>query len=114
MAEYSVLCAVAACKADLVAAPVAKGCNMNETDQEGNSCLHLAAVQGSLDILSVLLQAGADVDAKNKVDKKICMYIYVRNTLGNPKTHVFSSSYKKEGYQQDVEVPKGWLVTCVR
>ena len=114
MAEYSVLCAVATGKADLVAAAVATGCSMNDTDQEGNSCHHLAALQGSLDILSVLLQAGADVDAKNKVDKKICMYIYVRNTLGNPKTHVFSSSYKKEGYQQDVEVPKGWLVTCVR
>ena len=33
MAEYSVLCAVATGKADLVAAAVAKGCTVNETDQ---------------------------------------------------------------------------------
>ena len=73
MAEYSVLCAVATGKADLVAAAVATGCSMIDTDQEGNSCLHLAAAQGSLDILSVLLQARADVAAKNKVDREICI-----------------------------------------
>ena len=33
MAECSVLCAVATGKADLVAAAVAKGCTVNETDQ---------------------------------------------------------------------------------
>ena len=33
MAEYSVLCAVATGKADLVAAAVTKGCTVNETDQ---------------------------------------------------------------------------------
>ena len=33
MAECSVLCAVATGKADLVAAAVAKGCNMHETDK---------------------------------------------------------------------------------
>jgi ankyrin repeat protein len=65
MAEYSVLCAVAT-KAGLVAAAVAKGCNMNETDQEGNSCLHIAAAQGSNDILRILLNAGAKITAKNK------------------------------------------------
>ena len=75
MAEYSVLCAVATGKADLVAAAVATGCSMIDTDQEGNSCLHLAAAQGSLDILSVLLQAGADVDAKNKVDREACVCV---------------------------------------
>jgi hypothetical protein len=52
MAEYSVLCEVATGKADLVAAAVAKSCNMNETDQEGNSCLHIAAAQGRNDIPS--------------------------------------------------------------
>ncbi len=66
MAEYSVLCAVATVKADLVAAAVAKGCNMNDTDQEGNSCLHIAAAQGSNEILRILLNAGAKVSAKNK------------------------------------------------
>ena len=69
MAEYSVLCAVETGKADLVAAAVAKGCNMNETDQEGNSCLHIAAAQGSNEILRILLSAGAKVSAKNKVDR---------------------------------------------
>jgi ubiquitin C len=66
MAEYSVLCAVATGKADLVAAAVAKGCNMHDTDQEGNSCLHIAAAQGSNEILRMLLFAGAKVSAKNK------------------------------------------------
>jgi ankyrin repeat protein len=66
MAEYSVLCAVATGKADLVAAAVAKGCEVNETDQEGNSCLHIAVANGSNEILQILLQSGADVAAKNK------------------------------------------------
>ena len=69
MAEYSVLCAVATGKADLVAAAVAKGCTVNETDQEGNSCLHIAAAKGSNEILRILLSAGAKVSAKNKVDR---------------------------------------------
>jgi ankyrin repeat protein len=66
MAEYSVLCAVATGKADLVAAAVAKGCTVNETDQEGNSCLHIAAAQGSNEILRILLHAGAKLSAKNE------------------------------------------------
>ncbi len=66
MAGYSVLCAVATGKADLVAAAVAKGCEVNETDQEGNSCLHIAVANGSNEILQILLQSGADVAAKNK------------------------------------------------
>jgi ankyrin repeat protein len=65
MAEYSVLCAVATGKVDLVAAAVAKGCNMNETDQE-DSCLHIAAAQGSNEILRILLNAGAKITTKNK------------------------------------------------
>jgi ankyrin repeat protein len=56
MAECSVLCAVATGKADLVAAAVAKGCNIKETDQEGNSGIHIAAAQGSNDILCILRQ----------------------------------------------------------
>jgi hypothetical protein len=44
MAEY-VMYAVALGKAILVVAAVAKGCNMNETDPEKYSCLHLAAKQ---------------------------------------------------------------------
>jgi len=56
MAECSVLCAVATGKADLVAAAVAKGCNIKETDQEGNSGIHIAAAQGSNDIPCILRQ----------------------------------------------------------
>jgi ankyrin repeat protein len=66
MAEYSVLCAVATGKADLVSAAVAKGCNIRDTDEEGNSCLHIAAAKGSNEILRILLNAGAKVSAKNK------------------------------------------------
>jgi ankyrin repeat protein len=69
MAEYSVLSAVATGKADLVAAAVAKGCTVNETDQEGNSCLHIAAAKGSNEILRILLNAGAKVSAKNECCK---------------------------------------------
>ena len=43
MSEYSVLCAVATGQADLVAAAVAKGCNVNETDQAGNTAAVLKA-----------------------------------------------------------------------
>ena len=49
-----------------MAAAVAKGCTVNETDQEGNSCLHIAAAKGSNAILRILLNAGAKVSAKNE------------------------------------------------
>ena len=37
--------------------------------QEGNSCLHIFAAQGSNEILRILLHAGAKVSAKNEVDR---------------------------------------------
>ena len=76
MAEYSVLCAVATVKADLVAAAVAKGCNMNDTDQllgagadinatdeDGWFPLFIAAREGHTESIKALLQGGAAVDA---------------------------------------------------
>jgi ankyrin repeat protein len=69
MAEYSVICAVDSGKADLVAAAVAKGCNVNETDSAGNTCLHLAVKQGSDAMVRMLLEADCNLDAKDKNDK---------------------------------------------
>ena len=42
------------------------GADANHKDREGNSCLHIAAAQGSNDILCILLNAGAKITAKNK------------------------------------------------
>jgi ankyrin repeat protein len=53
MAGYSVLYAVATGKADLVAASVDKGCNVEESYWRKSSCLHHAAAQGSLAILAI-------------------------------------------------------------
>jgi ankyrin repeat protein len=44
-------------KADLVAAAVAKGCNVNETDQNLRSGLDYAARLGHVDIVRVLFEA---------------------------------------------------------
>jgi ankyrin repeat protein len=49
-----------------LSAVLQSGANLKRTDEEGNSCLHIAAAQGSLDILEILLQGGADVAAKNQ------------------------------------------------
>ena len=51
MAEYSVLCAVATGKGDLVAVAVAKGCNMNETDQAGNTAVEWAQNAQTIEVL---------------------------------------------------------------
>ena len=48
------------------AAELQASANLKRTDKEGNSCLHIAAEKGSLDILPILLKAGADVAAKNQ------------------------------------------------
>ena len=42
------------------------GADVNHKDMVGYSCLHIAAAQGSHDILRILLNAGAKVSAKNK------------------------------------------------
>ena len=65
-ARDSVICAVALGKADLVAAAVAQGCNVNETDVERNSCLHLAAKQGRVDMLRILLEAAPMLPRKTR------------------------------------------------
>jgi ankyrin repeat protein len=59
LADFSVMSAVALGKADLVAAAVAKGCNVDETDCEKNTCLHIAVKQGIIDIVRMLVEAGA-------------------------------------------------------
>jgi ankyrin repeat protein len=66
MAEYSVICAVALGRADLVAAAVAKGCYVNETDRNSRSGLDYAARLGHTDIVRVLLQAGADFQSQRE------------------------------------------------
>ncbi len=43
--------------------------NTHIRTQEGNSCLHIAAAQGSNGILRILLDAGAEVTGENKVDR---------------------------------------------
>jgi len=70
LAAYSVMSAVATEKADLVAAAVSKGCNRDESDYLKNSCLHLSAEQGSVDVLRI---AGADVAAKNQNEATPCL-----------------------------------------
>jgi hypothetical protein len=86
MAEYSVLCAVVTGKADLVAAAVAKGCNMHETDQRCKTALDVAtndevkaalrqgarhslfyaAEQGMLELVADLIKEGADVNERDQ------------------------------------------------
>jgi len=93
MAEYLVLCAVATGKADLVAAPVAKGCNMNETDQGGMTALALACVKvGNMEKLS---WGGASAD---EAPHGLAVGRWVRATV----TFTTNSKNAKEG-------PKGSL-----
>ena len=56
-------------RAKTVAALLSFGADADAKDKEGNSCLHIAAAQGSNEILRILLHAGAKVSAKNKVDR---------------------------------------------
>ncbi len=65
MAEYSVLCAVATGKADLVAAAVAKGCNIHDTDEDQRTPLHHAAGNNHVDAAKVLIDHNAQVDARD-------------------------------------------------
>ena len=47
------------------------GADLKHTDENGNTCLHLAVEQGSIDIVRILVEAGADLTAKNKV--QVCV-----------------------------------------
>jgi len=46
------------------------GADINTIDSAGDTPLHRAARQGSLEIVKSLLNAGADVDAKNDMGLK--------------------------------------------
>jgi len=76
---------------DLEAASVAKGCNVEESDWRKSSCLHHAASHGSLGILVILLQADADVAAKNLAgnSSKLCF-------CKNNKRRIISRGASKE------------------
>jgi hypothetical protein len=49
---------------------IAHGADINTIDSDGDTPLHLAANQGSLEIVKSLLNAGADVNAKNEMGLK--------------------------------------------
>ena len=66
MGEYSLIYALSLGKADLVAAAVAKGCDVNETDYEGNTPLLLACQSGNLELAMKLKDAGAKVSVTNR------------------------------------------------
>ena len=46
---------------------IEKGADVNATDSKGNTALHAAAVLGNEDSMKVLISAGADVNAENRL-----------------------------------------------
>lgn len=52
-----------------VSALCASGASLSATNSQGNTALHLAAVNGHVDAVAVLVDAGADVSAANKEGK---------------------------------------------
>jgi ankyrin repeat protein len=59
------------------------GADLKHTDENGNTCLHLAVEQGSIDIVRILVEAGADLTAKNKVQVCVCVCVK-RQTARQP------------------------------
>ncbi|WP_341815111.1 ankyrin repeat domain-containing protein [Wolbachia endosymbiont (group A) of Chalcis sispes] len=51
-----------------------KGANINAKDKNGNTSLHLAAMNGKIDVAKVLLKHNADVNAKNNEGKTALYY----------------------------------------
>ena len=47
---------------------LAKGCNVNEKDEVGNTPLHCAVQYGKADLVVLLVEKGADINAKNTFD----------------------------------------------
>jgi len=50
-----------------VASIVARGANVNQTDDDGDTALHAAVVTGNVKILRLLLAKGANANARNKL-----------------------------------------------
>ncbi len=49
---------------------------INAKNQFGNAPLHAAAMAGAADVVRVMLEAGANVNALNNVRQCRCIYIY--------------------------------------
>lgn len=54
---------------DLAKKLIAQGANLNEIDQEGNTCLHKAAYAGNVKMVKLLLSYRVDTTIKNKNNK---------------------------------------------
>ena len=62
--------------ADQARALLATGHDPNLADRDGFVPLHAAAQQGNLAVAEVLLEAGANVDAVNNTETRLCLWRY--------------------------------------
>ncbi len=78
---YSIPEAAEAGNAEVLAARIREGANVNQIDELGNSPLHLAARQNATECLALLLQAGADPLVKNAAGETAIQQVTAPDTI---------------------------------
>jgi len=65
--------------------------DVNETDEQGRSALHIAAEKGDVEIISILLQKHIDVNARTDLVQSTALQIACQQLVPNEKVNIHPS-----------------------
>lgn len=93
---------------DIIRCLLQKGCKVNDTDDEGFTCLHLASEGGRTRAIPILLKNGANLGIREKKTQKTAL-----DLAANDRTREILIVYGTVSYKPNEE-EKEWMNTAIK